>query len=191
MDDADLRIAYETHDGVQELIDCLTHSLESISLNFDRWNEQYVAGPGMYVAVVTGPSIADFADPMGNNTWPTDECRDVCLDLETFFETAREVAMTRDGALVVSVDGVVQEQMVRFTDLMPGELEGVTERESEYEGWMGSRHMSALDTSRRPNVVSTLTLSEETGRVTIFEGGSFDTNRRSELGGEWNPHAYS
>ena len=190
MDD-DLRIAYESHDGVQELIDCIQHTLESVSLSFDRWNEQYVKGPGMYVAVVTGPTVADFADPMGRNTWPTDRCRDVCLDLEAFYETAREVAMTRDGALVVSVDGVVQRQMVRFTDLMPGDLEEVDEQEDEYEEWMGSRHMSALDTSRRPNVISTLTLSEETGRVTIFEGGSFETYERSELGGEWNPEAYS
>ncbi|WP_339103479.1 diadenylate cyclase [Haloterrigena salinisoli] len=190
MDD-ELRIAYETHDGVRELIDCLHHALESISLNFDRWGEQYAKGPGMYIAVVTGPSVADFADPMGRNTWPTDRCRDVCLDLESFYETAREVAMTRDGALVVSVDGVVQEQMVRFTDLLPAELETLDEQEDEYEGWMGSRHMSALDTSRRTNVISTLTLSEETGRVTIFEGGSFETTKRTELGGEWNPEAYS
>ena len=191
MDDAELRIEYESHEGVCELIDCIQHSLESISLDFDRWDEQYVKGPGMYVAVVTGPSVADFADPMGHNRWPTDRCRDVCLDLETFFETAREVAMTRDGALVVSVDGVVQEQMVRFTDLMPGELGDVDQEPVEYEDWMGSRHMSALDTSRRPNVISTQTLSEETGRVTIFENGSFDTYERTELGGEWNPQAYS
>ena len=191
MDDADLRIAYETHDGVRELIDCLLHTLESISLNFDRWDEQYIKGPGMYVAVVTGPSVAEFADPMGYNTWPTDRCRDVCLDIETFYETAQQVAMSQDGAVVVSVDGVVQEQMVRFTDLLPGELERIDAAEADYEDWMGSRHMSALDTSRRPNVISTLTLSEETGRVTIFEDGEFDTYRRTELGGEWNPRAYS
>ncbi|SDK73119.1 diadenylate cyclase [Natronorubrum texcoconense] len=190
MDD-DLRIAYEDHEGVQELIDCLTHTLESISLSFDRWGEQYVKGPGMYVAVVTGPSVAEFADPMGRNRWPTDRCRDVCLDLQNFFETAREIAMNRDGALVVSVDGVVQEQMVRFTDLLPSELETVDQAGAEYEDWMGSRHMSALDTSRRQNVISTLTLSEETGRVTSFESGSFETSKRTELGGEWNPHAYS
>lgn len=190
MDD-DLRIAYETHDGVRELIDCLHHVLESISLNFDQWGEQYVKGPGMYIAVVTGPTVADFADPMGRNTWPTDRCRDVCLDLESFYETAREVAMTRDGALVVSVDGVVQEQLVRFTDLLPAELEAVDPADSEYEEWMGSRHMSALDTSRRPNVIATLTLSEETGRVTVFESGSFETAERTELGGEWNPETYA
>ncbi|QCS42574.1 diadenylate cyclase [Natrinema versiforme] len=190
MDRSALRIEYETHDGVRELVDCLVHSFEGISLDFDRWDEQYVKGPGMYVAVVTGPSVADFADPMGDNTWPTDRCRDVCLDLDTFFEAAREVAMTRDGALVVSVDGVVQNQMVRFRDIVPGALEAAEETDSEYEDWMGSRHMSALDTSRRPNVISTVTLSEETGRVTIFQRGSFQTFERSELGGQWNVDGY-
>lgn len=190
MDDT-LRIAYETHDGVQELIDCLLYTLESISLDFDRWDEQYVSGPGMYVAVVTGPSVAAFADPMGRNTWPTDRCRDVRLDRQAFFETAREVAVSRDGALVVGVDGVVQRQMVRFTDLRPDDHEGLEDRDREYEDWMGARHMSALDTSRRPNVVTTVTLSEETGRVTVFSDGSFDTSRRSELGGPWNTGDHS
>ncbi|ELY57741.1 diadenylate cyclase [Natronolimnohabitans innermongolicus] len=190
MDD-DLRITYQDHDEVRELIDCLTHVLESISLTFDRWDEQYVKGPGMYVAIVTGPSVADFADPMGRNRWPTERCRTVCRNLQNVYETAREVALTRDGALVVSVDGVVQEQLVRVTDLTPSELEAADPDAAEYEDWMGSRHMSALDTSRRRNAVSTLTLSEETGRVTSFENGSFETTKRSELGGEWNPQSYS
>ncbi len=190
MDDSDLRIAYETHDGVRELIDCVRFTLEGISLDFDRWGDRYVKGPGMYVAVVTGPTVADFADPMGRNTWPTDRCRTVCLDLETFFEMAQEVAMTRDGAVVVSVDGVVQEQMVRFRDLVPGDLEDADGGRTEYEDWMGSRHMSTLDTSQRPNVIATVTLSEETGRVTIFERGSFDTDERAELGREWNVDGY-
>lgn len=190
MDD-DLRIAYERHERVRELIDRLQHVLESISIDFDRWDQRYVKGPGLYLAVVTGPSVAEFADPMGRNTWPTEHCRDVCRDSPVVFETAREVAMTRDGAVVVSVDGVIQRQLVRFSDLMPSELEAIDDGESEYEDWMGSRHMSALDTSRRPSVVSTLTLSEETGRVTRFDDGSFETYERAELGGEWNPQTYS
>ncbi|WP_049926891.1 diadenylate cyclase [Halopiger goleimassiliensis] len=184
--DEDLRIAYERHDGVQELIDCLRFTLEGISLSFDRWDEQYVTGPGMYVAVVTGPSVADFADPMGENEWPVERCRDVCLDLQTFYETARHVALTQDGGLVVSVDGVVQRQMVRFRDLVPGETDDLAPQRDDYADWMGSRHMSALDTSRRPNVVTTLTLSEETGRVSAFDDGELETNERSELGGPWN-----
>lgn len=187
---SELRIAYEDHDGVRKLIDCLRYTLESISLDFDRWDEEYAKGPGLYVAVVTGPSVASVADPMGHNEWPTDRCRNVCLDLQSFFETAREVSLTRDGAVVVSVDGVVQEQMVRFTDLMPGEREDLAPQRTEYEDWMGSRHMSALDTSRRANVVATLTLSEETGRVSVFESGRMETLERSALGDEWNVEGY-
>ena len=189
MDERDLRIAYETHDGVRELIGRLVYTLEGISLAFDRWDEEYVTGPGLYFAVVTGPSVADFADPMGRNRWPTDRCREVHRDLDSFFETAREVAMTRDGGVVVSVDGVIQEQLVRFRDLAPGDLEHAAES-ATYEDWMGARHMSALDTSRRPNVVATVTLSEETGRVTIFQRGSFRTFERAALGGEWNVTGY-
>ena len=51
---------------MQELIDCLCDSLEGINLSFDRWGERYVTGPGMDVAVVTGPSVAAFAGPVGN-----------------------------------------------------------------------------------------------------------------------------
>ncbi|WP_247000880.1 diadenylate cyclase [Halosolutus gelatinilyticus] len=181
-----LRIDYESHNGVRELIDCLRYTLEGISLNFDRWGERYVSGPGIYVAVVTGPSVAAFADPMGRNKWPIDRCREIPGHIQSFFETAQEVALSRDGAVVISIDGVVQEQMVRFNDIMPGERDDISEQTDDYEDWMGSRHMSALDTSRRPNVVTTLTLSEESGRVTIFESGSFDSYDRSELGGVWN-----
>ncbi|MFA9416910.1 hypothetical protein [Natrinema sp. HArc-T2] len=189
MDDSGLRIAYETHDGVRELIERLVYTLEGISLAFDWWDEEYVSGPGLYFAVVTGPSVADFADPMGRNRWPTDRCREVHRDLDSFFETAREVAITCDGGIVVSVDGVIQEQLVRFRDLTPDELADATES-VEYKDWMGARHMSALDTSRRPNVVATATLSEETGRVTRFQRGSFQTFERAALGGEWNVVGY-
>ncbi|ELY49805.1 diadenylate cyclase [Natronorubrum bangense] len=189
MDETELRIAYESHDGVQTLIDQLQYSLEAISLSFDRWGEQYVKGPGMYIAVVTGPSIAAFADPMGRNQWPTDRCRSVEHDCETFVEAAQDVALTRDGAVVFGVDGVVETQMVRFTGGMPNDLDSGETAAPTYEDWMGSRHMSALDISQRSNVVATLTLSEETGRVTRFEAGSFETATRTELGGEWNPQA--
>lgn len=187
---SELRIGYEEHDGVRELIDCLRFTLEGISLDFDRWSEEYVKGPGLYVAVVTGPSVERFADPMGRNRWPIDRCRNVCLDLQNFFETAQNVARSRDGAIVISVDGVVQRQMVRFGDLMPDERDDLAPQHDEYEDWMGTRHMSALDTSRRPNVVATLTLSEESGRVSVFENGAMESAERSDLGGEWNVVGY-
>ena len=59
-------------------------------------------------------------------------------------------------------------------------------RQLEYEPWMGARHMSALDISTRPEVVTTLTLSEETGRVTVFDDGEFDSRKRDELGDPWD-----
>lgn len=183
----DLRIDYRSHADVQRLLDCLVYALEGVSLGFDRWSDEYAKGPGLYVAVVTGPSVAEFADPMGNNYWPTDRCRTVRKNLDDFYETARKVARTRDGAVVVSVDDVVQRQMVRFQDLKPGEADASDASASDYEDWMGARHMSALDTSRRANVVATLTLSEESGRVSVFEDGSFNTYERFELGDEWNP----
>ncbi|RKD95095.1 diadenylate cyclase [Halopiger aswanensis] len=187
---SELRIPYEDHDGVRELTDCLRYTLEGISLSFDRWNEEFVKGPGLYVAVVTGPSIERFADPMGGNEWPVDRCRSVCLDLQNFFETTSDVARSRDGAVVVSVDGVVQRRMVRFADPVPDECDDLAPQRTEYEDWMGSRHMSALDTSRRANVVATLTLSEETGRVSVFENGTMETAERRALGGEWNVERY-
>ena len=185
--DEDLRIPYETHDGVCELVDCIRFTLEGISLDFGRWGEPYVTGPGAYVAIVTGPSIEAFADPMGNNEWPTDRCRVLRRNLETFFQTAWHVSLTQDGAVVVSVDGVVQSQMVRVRDLMPDEKGDLAPKATEYEDWMGSRHMSALDASRRPTVVATLTLSEETGRVSVFRDGAIESLERTELGGVWNP----
>ncbi len=188
---ASLRIEYETHRDVQELLDRLFYTLEGISIEFDRWGDTYAKGPGLYFAVVAGRSIGGFADPMGGNRWPTERCRDLSHDIDEFYDVAENVALRNDGAVVVSVDGVVQEQMVRFRDPTPGEIETENVVESEYEDWMGARHMSALDTSKREDVVSTLTLSEETGRVTRFNRGSFRTFKRTELGEEWNPAGQS
>jgi len=54
-----------------------------------------------------------------------------------------------------------------------------------YEPWMGSRHMSAIETSVRPEVVATVTLSEETGRVSVFRDGVADSVARESIGGAW------
>lgn len=45
--------------------------------------------------------------------------------------------------------------------------------------------MNALDTSLRDDVVATVTLSEENGRVTVFADGEFDDYSREEIGGRW------
>lgn len=177
VDEGALTISYEDHGRVRRLIDAIRYCLEGLSLAFDGWDEPRTTGPGMYVAVVAGRSIGDHADPMGRNRWPVEESREVLADLESFHEAATDVALSNDGAVVVSVDGVVQERMVRFRDL-PG-------ADATYADWMGTRHMSALDTSRRESVVATLTLSQESGRVTTFRDGTYDSVERDALAARW------
>ncbi len=177
MDDQGLSIAYERHDRVRRLTDVLRYCLEGLSLEFDAFDDSRAKGPGMYLAVVAGRSIADHADPMGDNRWPVETCRHPLADLDRFYEAAADVAVRNDGAVVVSVDGVIQERMVRFRDL--------PDTDAGYADWMGSRHMSALDTSRRESVVATLTLSQETGRVTVFRDGEFDSVERDDLAARW------
>ena len=177
-----LRIQYASHDSVQELVDVLTYTTESISLDFEGWGERHTRGPGLYFAVVVDHEYGDYADPMGDSEWPVDACEQVA-DEAHFYETAREVARGADGAVVVSADGFLQKQMVRLRDLDRSELE--RDATVEYADWMGSRHMSALETSIRPSVVATVTLSEETGRVSVFTDGNVRTYTRDELGGRW------
>lgn len=185
-----LRIDYVDHDRVDGLLDLVTYCLEGISLDFARWEEEYVRGPGLYFAIVSGSSVADYADPMGDDRWPVDKCRYVFDDIDLFYQAASSVAQSRDGAVVVTVDGAIHEQMVRFRDLTDEELAGIDEVDAvEYADWMGSRHMSAADTSARHEVVATVTLSEEDGRVTVFTDGTFDDSERAELGGDWRVDA--
>jgi DNA integrity scanning protein DisA with diadenylate cyclase activity len=54
-----------------------------------------------------------------------------------------------------------------------------------YAGWMGARHMSALETSTRAAVSVVVTLSEEDGRVTIFSDGTFTEYHCEALWNEW------
>lgn len=179
-----LDIEYRTHDRVQKLVDIIKFCVEDLSLSFDRWDEPYVSGPGLYFAIVADYTVRDHADPMGNNRWPVTDCRDVLEDVDEFYETMKAVGRTQDGAVVISVDGVVQEQMVRFRDY-PSDPSSSTAHSIEYAEWMGSRHMSAIDTSARPEVIMTITLSAETGRVTVFEDGEYTTTPRTELFQDW------
>lgn len=176
--DDSLSIDYRGHDRVERLLDALVAYLEEIALGFEGWKDPDRNAPGMYLAVVVGPSVAGYADAMGDSRWPAGALRDALGDGDAFLEAARQVARTRDGAVVVSVDGIVNRQLVRFRS------EGIDEA-VEYAPWMGSRHMSALDVSTRPDVVTTLTLSGESGRVTAFQDGAFETFERAELGGVW------
>jgi len=177
---ADLQIDYATHRNVRRDIQYLVDVVGSISVSFDSWEEPYSKGPGLYIAIIADHDYDAYADPMGRNAWPVEECQGI-RD-EAFYASLREVAFENDGAVVVSVDGVLQEQMVRFRDYR----DDVTDDDAPgYEDWMGSRHMSALETSLRPAVVATVTLSEETGRVTVFENGSVETTPREAISERW------
>jgi hypothetical protein len=181
-----LRITYADHERVRQLIDLLVYCAEGISVAFDGWDDRHTRGPGLYFVVVSGNSVREYADPMGDNRWPIAECRTVTDDYERFYDIAADVAFSRDGAVIVSVDGVLMEQMVRLRDLTPDDLAALPDTDHvDYANWMGARHMSAADTSARPDVVSAVTLSEEDGRVTVFHDGTFDDTLRERLGGEW------
>lgn len=146
-------------------IEAIRGCLERMRAEFSRWGEAYVKGPGLYVAVVER-DVDEYARPLGGNRWPVERGANVLEDGEAFYQAASAVAVHCDGAVVVRHDGTAHEQMVRFADL--GDAVEVT---PQYEDWMGTRHVSAVETSTRPGVVATLTLSEETGRLTEFRDG--------------------
>ncbi|MFC5278510.1 diadenylate cyclase [Halorubrum rubrum] len=179
-----LAIEYGTHERVREVIDRLTFCVEHVSVGFGGWEDPHVKGPGLYFAVVADREYGAYADPMGDNRWPRDRCRSV-FEEDAFVEAAESVSLECDGGIVVAVDGEFESQMVRFRDL--GTRSGETDLVDDiaYEPWMGSRHMSAMETSVRPEVVATVTLSEETGRVSVFRDGEAESSTHEEIGGPW------
>jgi DNA integrity scanning protein DisA with diadenylate cyclase activity len=115
---------------------------------------------------------------MGANRWPVEACATVFAETDTFLETAQTVALSCDGAIIVHRDGTIEEEMVRISQLSPAEYR--QNDDFPYAEWMGARHMSALETSTRQEVIAAITLSEEDGRVTVFTDGTFrDTPRVS------------
>lgn len=178
-----LRVEYIT---VPKLVEIIMFATESISLDFERWNEEYVSGPSLYFVVVTGVHSGEYADPLGENKWPVESCRLVTENFDGFAEAAEEVGFKHDGAIIISADGTIQEQMVRIKSQDVNE-EGDTQATIEYADWMGTKHLSAVELSVRKEVLATVTLSEENGRVTVFKNGRYDDYQRTELGGMWRP----
>jgi len=172
-----------THAQTDRLVDRLVSVAESLSISFDRWEEQYVSGPSLYFVVVVDANYGDYADPLGANKWPTETCRVATDEIESFVTAAQKVAFSCDGAIVLMIDGTVQEQMVRIRS--PSATEVEEDEEFDYADWMGTKHLSAVEVSTRAEVVTTVTLSEEDGRVTVFEDGSYEDRTRDELGGRW------
>lgn len=185
-DVSDLRAQYATS---QKLMDLLRYTAETLSIEFDRWGEQYITGPGLYFLIVADINYGDYTDPLGANKWPVDRCRVVAERPEAFIEAARDVAFTRDGAVVIAADGTIQEQMVRVRTLSADE--GTGSGDIVAADWMGTKHLSALEASTREEVLWAVTLSEESGRVTTFLDGSYRDYERDELGGRWRPEGDS
>ncbi len=179
-----LAIEYGDHERVAEIVDRLLFCAEHVSVDFDGWGEPHVKGPGLYFAVVADREYGSYADPMGDNRWPRGRCHTV-FDGDAFVEAAERVSLQADGGIVVAVDGEIEGQMVRFRDLGTRREETELVDDVAYEPWMGSRHMSAIETSVRPEVVATVTLSEETGRVSVFRDGEAESAAREAIGGPW------
>jgi len=169
----------------QDLMDQIRYVAETLSIEFDKWNDQYVSGPSLYFLVVAETDFEEYTDPLGENIWPTDRCKIVQDSPEGFRRVAEDVGFSRDGAIIVTGDGTIQEQMVRVRSPHHAEVPGVAEL--EYPDWMGTKHMSALETSLRKNVLWAVTLSEEDGRVTTYLDGTFQDYPREEIGGRWRP----
>lgn len=162
----------DTEAILERLEDCV----KDISLAFERWDDPYARGPGLYFVVESEP-ITEFSASMGSNSWPVEDCATVFA--ETFLEATQRVAFSRDGAIVVHSDGSIQKAMVRVDQLSPAEYRQAGDL--PYAEWMGTRHMSALETSTRKEVTATITLSEEDGRVTVFTNGAFEESPATSL----------
>ncbi|WP_311171684.1 DNA integrity scanning protein DisA nucleotide-binding domain protein [Halobellus ordinarius] len=155
----------------EAILERIERCVKDVSLGFERWDDPYARGPGLYF-VVEGNAMTEFASPMGSNRWPVEDCATVFSETDTFLEATQRVAFSHDGAIVVHSDGTIEAAMVRVDQLSSAESRRTDNL--PYAEWMGTRHMSALETSTREEVVATITLSEEDGRVTVFTDGAFE-----------------
>jgi hypothetical protein len=163
---------------IEAVLERIEGCVKDISLGFERWDDPYTRGPGLYFVVERG-SLAGLGTPMGTSRWPVEDCGTVFTETDVFLETAQNVALSRDGAVVVHSDGTIEEAMVRVKQLSPSECR--RNDDLPYAGWMGARHMSALETSTRKEVIAAVTLSEEDGRVTVFTDGRFEASPATSL----------
>jgi hypothetical protein len=169
----------------QALMDQIRYTAEALSMEFSRWDEPHVSGPSLYVLVIADVTFDSYTDPLGANRWPVDRCRVVSESPDAFTDVARDVAFSCDGAVIVTGDGTIQERMVRVRT--PNVDEMAHTDELVPPDWMGTKHLSALETSTRAEVLWAITLSEEDGRVTTFLDGTYQDYPRDELGGRWRP----
>lgn len=158
----------------EAVLERIERCLVDTSLGFERWDDPHARGPGLYF-VVERDTMAEYTVPMGRTRWPVENCGNVCADPDGFRSAAEDVASSQDGAVVVHSDRTIEEPMVRVTQLFPADDRGTDERPDTE--WIGTRHMSALETSTRNEVIAAVTLSEEDGRVTVFSDGTFEECR--------------
>lgn len=152
-----------------------------ISREFNRWDEPHAHGPGLYFVVEADAATA-FTEAMGTNRWPVEDCASVFGSPTGLFEAAKEVAFTCDGAVIVHGDATINEELVRITQLSAADRDQLGDL--TYADWMGTRHMSALETSTRAEILAVITLSEEDGRLTVFADGTFEDYPRDTLENE-------
>ena len=169
----------------QDLMHQILYIVESLSVEFEEWDEQYVSGPSLYFLIVAEIDFEKYTDPLGENVWPTDRCKLVLDSPEAFHRVAEDVAFSRDGGIIVTGDGTIQQQMVRVRSPNHDEIPAVSDL--TFPEWMGTKHMSALETSLRENVLWAITLSEENGRVTTYLDGTYQDYPREDIGGRWRP----
>ena len=169
----------QSDDGdVEAILERIERCLKDISLGFARWDDPYARGPGLYF-VVERDSTTELGAPMGTNRWPVEDCATVFAETDVFLETAQSVAVSCDGAILVHSDGTIEEAMVRVDQFATPDSQRIADL--PYAGWMGARHMSALETSTREVVIAAITLSEEDGRVTVFTDGTFEDSLATSL----------
>jgi diadenylate cyclase len=165
---------------VDTTVDLLNYVAEDISLDFEQWGDRYARGPSLYFLVLSEVRFDSFVDGLGTNRWPVESARVLPEDFTAAVRVASDVAFDCDGAVVVSADGTFQERMVRVRSTPEHRIPDV-----EYPDWMSAKHLSAFEASTREGVLAAVTLSEESGRVTVFRGGSYEDRERDELGGRW------
>ena len=156
---------------IEAIIERIKQCVKDVSLGFERWDDPRARGPGLYF-VIERDSLTEISVPMGNNRWSIEDCASVFAETDALLETAQNVGLSSDGAVVVHGDGTIEAEMVRVKQL--SSVEESRNGELPYAGWMGARHMSALETSTREEVTAAITLSEEDGRVTVFTDGTFE-----------------
>ena len=98
---------------------------------------------------------------------------------EQVFEKVGTVVFTCDGVVMIYDDSTIEEEMGRIKQLF---TDGREQNDNlPYAGWMRTRHMSALETSTREEILAAITLSEEDERMTIFTNGTFEDYPGKEL----------